>query len=349
MSVSAVSPRFALGMFSVAGCPPFPGVIVGEQVTALQAASPFLQRQRLELSGTASVGAVLEGWERNLPVLQRIAAGMASGAEPDLREASTPAAMLAHHPPVGLPRQIFCSGANYKKHVVDIIAAQVTQETRQMSLDERRAHGIRKMDERAVKGTPFFFCKAQSAVTGPFDPIVLPFDVAQPDWELELAVVIGKPTRRVSRSEALDHVAGYTIVNDITTRERVNRRAGDMNEMGMDWVASKCSPTFLPMGPYLVPAQFISNPQDLQVTLKLNGDTMQNENTADMIFDVPRLIESLSAYCLLQPGDIICTGSPAGNGMHHGRFLRPGDVLEGSITGLGTQRNSCITERGGEH
>jgi 2-keto-4-pentenoate hydratase/2-oxohepta-3-ene-1,7-dioic acid hydratase in catechol pathway len=143
----------------------------------------------------------------------------------------------------------------------------------------------------------------------------------------------------------MNYVAGYTIVNDLTTREKVSRKEGDMREMGMDWVACKSSPTYLPMGPYLVPAAFIPNPQRLRVTLKLNGETMQNESTEDMIFDVARLIEAASASTLLQPGDLICTGSPAGNGVHHGRFLRPGDVMEGSITGLGTQRNTCVAER----
>src|SRR5690606_14410687 len=151
--------------------------------------------------------------------------------------------------------------------------------------------------------------------------------------------------RRVSRAEALDYVAGYVVVNDITLRERVMRRPGDMREMGMDWVASKCAPTFLPMGPYLVPAAFVGDPQRLQVTLKLTGEVMQDESTADMIFDVARLIEALSQHCVLLPGDLICTGSPAGNGVHYGRFLQPGDVLEGSITGLGTQRNPCVAEQ----
>jgi 2-keto-4-pentenoate hydratase/2-oxohepta-3-ene-1,7-dioic acid hydratase in catechol pathway len=245
---------------------------------------------------------------------------------------------------VYLPRQIFCSGANYKKHVVQIIVAQSMTETQHMTAEERRAYGVQKMDERAATGTPYFFCKIQSAVTGPFDPIVLPAEVQQPDWELELGVVIGKRARRVKRADALDYVAGYTIINDITSRERVNRRKTDVPEMGMNWVLSKSSPGFLPVGPYLVPAAFVGDPQQLQITLKLNGETMQDESTSDMIFGVARQIEELSAACELLPGDLICTGSPAGNGMHYGRFLRAGDVVEGSITGLGVQRNLCVAE-----
>jgi 2-keto-4-pentenoate hydratase/2-oxohepta-3-ene-1,7-dioic acid hydratase in catechol pathway len=251
---------------------------------------------------------------------------------------------LSVHSPLPQPRHVYCSGANYKKHVVQLITAQVSDETKGMNAEERRAFGERKMDNRALNGTPFFFLKSASAVIGPLDPIVLPLDAEQPDWELELAAVIGRKARRVARERALDYVAGYTIANDITRRERVNRRLGDAREMGMDWVAAKCAPTFLPLGPYIVPTAFLGDPQALRITLKLNGSVMQDESTSDMIFGVARLIENLSTIVELQPGDVICTGSPAGNGAHYGRFLRPGDVLEGAITGLESQRNLCTGE-----
>jgi 2-keto-4-pentenoate hydratase/2-oxohepta-3-ene-1,7-dioic acid hydratase in catechol pathway len=212
------------------------------------------------------------------------------------------------------------------------------------SPEERAAYGQKLMDERAAHGTPYFFLKAQSSITGPFDPITLPPEAQQPDWELELAVVIGRPAHRIPRNQALDYVAGYMIANDVTTRERVFRRAGDMREVGTDWVASKCARSYLPLGPYLTPAFMIGNPQRLQITLKLNGEIRQDESTEDMIFDVARLIEDLSSKVTLLPGDLICTGSPAGNGAHYNRFLKPGDVLEGSISGLGTQRNTCVAE-----
>lgn len=116
----------------------------------------------------------------------------------------------------------------------------------------------------------------------------------------------------------------------------------------MDFAVSKGAPSFLPMGPYLVPAVFTGDPQTLRLTLKLNGRVMQDEETSDMIFGVARLIEYLSASVELRPGDVICTGSPAGNGMHYGRFIQEGDVLEGSIAGprsdLGMQRNPCVRE-----
>ncbi|HZF15931.1 MAG TPA: fumarylacetoacetate hydrolase family protein [Steroidobacteraceae bacterium] len=335
MASSTASAPFSLATFSIPGGAPAAGLVAGDRVLKLAAAPG--------LTGADSMLGLLEYWDRNFPALQGLATAVAAG---DAGLPATPVALSAVrlHAPVPAPRQIFCSGANYKKHVAQIIVAQTMSETAHMSQQERWEFGVKKMDERARSGTPYFFLKGQSTVTGPFDPVVLPHDVTQPDWELELGVVIGRPARRVSRGNALDHVAGYVVVNDVTTRERVNRKEGDLKEMGMNWVASKSSPTFLPMGPYLVPAAFVPDPQQLQIVLKLNGETMQNESTADMIFGVARLIEYASEACLLQPGDVICTGSPAGNGVHYKRFLKPGDVLEGSITGLGTQRNACVAE-----
>jgi len=342
--VSTTTP-FSLGTFAIAGSRPFAGLVIEERVIALDGTAELLRHWNLSLAGASSVLTLLEDWPRNFHILQRIAEELAAGRAPELARNSFPVETLTVHAPVHLPRQIFCSGANYKKHVVQLIVAQSMEETKHMSREERLAYGTQKMEERAASGTPFFFVKAQSTVIGPFDPIELPADASQPDWELELGVIIGRRARRVARAEALDYVAGYVVVNDITLRERVMRRPGDMREMGMDWVASKCAPTFLPMGPYLVPAAFVGDPQRLQVTLKLNGQVMQDESTADMIFDVARLIEALSQHCVLLPGDLICTGSPAGNGVHYGRFLQAGDVLEGSITGLGTQRNPCVAEQ----
>lgn len=240
------------------------------------------------------------------------------------------------------PRQIFCTGANYRRHVAELTAKQTDPVTAGMSSDERVAAAYAMMDERARNGVPYAFVKLPSAVTGPYDHIVLPAGVEEPDWELELGVVIGRPVRRISRENALSAVAGYVVANDISSRDRIYR--ADMKVIGTDWLASKCQESFLPLGPFIAPARFVADPQDLRIELKLNGQTMQDESTADMIFDVARQIEYISSLVRLLPGDIICTGSPAGNGTHYQRFLRPGDVVEGTITGLGTQRLTCIAE-----
>jgi len=333
---------FKLGTFSIAGCAPFPGMLVEGRVVSLRAVGQCLATSGRPLLGSDSMLALLGSWDHNWPLLQEVAAALTHSRLPELAARDAPLESLSVHAPIPEPRHVYCSGANYKKHVVQIIIAQASEETRGMSAEERRIFGQRKMDERARAGTPYFFLKAPSTVIGPADPIVLPADAEQPDWELELAVVIGRMARHVAREQALDYVAGYTIANDLTRRECVNRSPDDVPEMGMNWVAAKSAPTFLPLGPYLTPAAFVGDPQALQIRLSLNGEVMQDESTADMIFGVSRLIEYLSSFVALQPGDLICTGSPAGNGAHYRRFLRPGDVLEGTISGLGTQRNLCV-------
>lgn len=135
-------------------------------------------------------------------------------------------------------------------------------------------------------------------------------------------------------------MAGYTIVNDLTTRDRIYRR--DMPRIGTDWFRGKHAPGFLPTGPWVVPADRVGDPQDLRITLTLNGDVMQNESTKDMMFGVAALVSKASQIVPLLPGDLLLTGSPAGNGIHHGRLLRAGDVMESTITGLGVQRTACV-------
>jgi 2-keto-4-pentenoate hydratase/2-oxohepta-3-ene-1,7-dioic acid hydratase in catechol pathway len=169
---------------------------------------------------------------------------------------------------------------------------------------------------------------------------VLPRTGTQHDWELELAVVIGTPARHVAPRDALRHVAGYTICNDITTRDLVYR--DDLKKIGTDWLAAKNAPTFTPTGPFLVPAHYAADPGDLRITLRHNGVTRQDESTSDMIFDVATLISYTSSLVSLAPGDLLMTGSPAGNGAHWGVYLRHGDVIDSEITGLGHQRNACV-------
>jgi 2-keto-4-pentenoate hydratase/2-oxohepta-3-ene-1,7-dioic acid hydratase in catechol pathway len=323
-TVTATQPPFALGTFSQAAGAAFPALVRAEQVFPLTQVDSML--------------ALLENWEANFSWLQ--------AAVVELKEADAlPLAELRVHPPVNLPRQIFCSGANYKKHVIDLIIDEGGGPmTENRTPEERRAWATKMMDDRAANGYPYMFTKPVSVVTGAYDNIVLPPHAKAPDWELELGVVIGRKARHVARAEALNYVAGYSIVNDLTNRDHVFRRDA-VKAMGTDWIAAKGSPTYLPFGPYLVPAAFVPNPQDLQLTLKLNGEIKQDESTADMIFDLARQIEYLSSLVELWPGDVICTGSPAGNGTHYKRFLQAGDVVECTITGLGTQRNLCVNER----
>lgn len=336
-----MSVSFALGSFSIAGCPPFAGVVIGERMVAVTALQSLAEKQGCLLSMPETVFGLLQDWERNFAVLQSLVDELQGAGEQSIAwvELDT----VKTHAPLLYPRQVFCAGANYRQHVIDLAVAQGGgASTEGMSIEERREYTARMMDERIANGIPYVFTKLPSAITGPYDPIVLPHDSTQPDWELELAVIIGKAARHVSRHDALSYVAGYTIVNDVTSRDKVYRK--DMQAIGTDWLAAKSSPTFLPTGPFILPAAFVPDPQQLHLTLKLNGNVMQDEGASDMIFGVARLIEYISSLAELWPGDLICTGSPRGNGMHYKRFLRPGDILEGTITGLGTQRNPCIAE-----
>jgi 2-keto-4-pentenoate hydratase/2-oxohepta-3-ene-1,7-dioic acid hydratase in catechol pathway len=293
----------------------------------------------LTLGATDSILTLVQNWEANVLAISRCLALLPA----DRASWSTVDNFRVHAPLE--PRQIFCTGANYYKHVVDIIVdlgPGATPGTEHMDREQLREYAHKMMTERAGNGSPYVFSKIPSAVTGPTDPVILPAMATQPDWELELAVVIGKPARHVRREDAMAYVAGYTIANDITSRDLIWCK--DPKAMGTDWISSKNSPTFLPLGPYLVPAAFVADPGLLRLTLKLNGEVMQDESTSDMIFDIARQIEYISGRVQLWPGDIICTGSPAGNGTHYGRFLRDGDILETSITGLGSQRNACVAE-----
>ena len=321
---------YALGRFRADNGEEFSGVVIGPDVVPLRSLLP----------ASGDVGSLLADWTAARKLLGAAVDEAVAGRQvaPAARRADelTPLAPL-------IPGQIFQSGANYKTHVVDLMVAAAAEKAGgggPADPAEVRRLATALMEERAAHGTPYVFVGLASAICGPRDDVVLPDIGTQHDWELELAVVIGTEAYQVSRADALGHVAFYTIVNDLTTRDRVFRP--DMPGLGTDWLAGKNSPTFLPLGPWLVPAQFVPDPGELRITLRLNGETMQDESTADMIFGIPELIEHISAITPLRPGDLLLTGSPAGNGAHYGRYLRAGDVMESTITGLGTQRNRCV-------
>jgi 2-keto-4-pentenoate hydratase/2-oxohepta-3-ene-1,7-dioic acid hydratase in catechol pathway len=255
----------------------------------------------------------------------------------DAEEGWMPLAQVTLTAPVQ-PRQVLQAGANYREHVIELVAAGLTQNS-DRTPDEAREFAARMMDERKATGEPYFFIGLPACVVGDDVPLALPAYSEVHDWELELAIVIGREAFQVSREDALGHVAGYTIVNDITTRDLVFRK--DMKEIGTDWYRSKNAPGFLPTGPFLVPAEFVDGGH-LTVALDLNDQRMQNGNTDDLLFDIPALISGASQTMPLLPGDLLLTGSPPGNGQHWRRFLRDGDVMTGTIEGLGTQVVRCV-------
>ena len=215
-------------------------------------------------------------------------------------------------PPIARPANIICLGANYAAH-----AAEFGSE---------------------VPATPVFFSKASSSLCGPFDPIVLPRGATVVDAEAELAVVIGKEARRVPESRAMDFVAGFMVLNDVT--DRVAQRADKQ------WFRAKSSDTFCPAGPFLVTPDEAGDPHALRLYSRHNGEPLQEACTADMLFPIPHLISVLSARMTLRPGDVIATGTPPGIGSARTppRVLAGGDTVELGITGLGGQRNSVVAE-----
>ncbi|MFG6503645.1 fumarylacetoacetate hydrolase family protein [Microbacterium sp. P05] len=239
------------------------------------------------------------------------------------------------------PRQVLQAGANYRTHVVQLIMGGLRKGDADRPAEELRAQAEKIMDARAASGRPFIFIGLAQCVVGDDVPLILPSSSETHDWELELAVVIGREAFRVTPEEALYHVAGYTISNDVTTRDLVFPT--DVGDIGADWFRSKNAPGFLPTGPFLVPAPFV-DPAGLAVRLELNGETMQDATTAELLFDVRSLVSTASQTLPLLPGDLLLTGSPAGNGQHWKRFLRDGDVMTGSIEGLGTQVVRCVAE-----
>jgi 2-keto-4-pentenoate hydratase/2-oxohepta-3-ene-1,7-dioic acid hydratase in catechol pathway len=317
---------FALGVFRrPAAVGTFAGLVRGDRVR--------------DISALGTIGDLLADWGGAFARLAELAE--APGGDWVSRDELSVCCPVA-------PGQILQCGANYRRHVVDMVMAErradlsTTGHNSDVPEAEVRAWAQDMMDERARSGAPYVFAGLPSALTGPYDDIVLPERGTQHDWELELAAVIGRTARGLTRDNALAHVAGYTICNDITTRSLVYRR--DLKAIGTDWFAAKNAPTFLPAGPYLVPAAFAGDPAGLRITLRHNGVTRQDESTADMLFDLPAILAYITSVTELRPGDLVLTGSPAGNGAHWGVFLQDGDVLEGEITGLGTQRNQCVRE-----
>ncbi len=190
----------------------------------------------------------------------------------------------------------------------------------------------------AIPTDPIIFSKAISSISGPDDDVIIPKGSTKVDWEIELGIVIGARAQYVSQDTALDYVAGYCIVNDVSERELQVERSGGQ------WDKGKGCDTFGPIGPWLVTKDEIPDPQNLAMTLTVNGDSRQNGNTKTMIFGVRQLVADISSWMTLEPGDIICTGTPPGvaMGMKPPAWLRPGDEMHLSIEGLGTQRQKVV-------
>jgi 2-keto-4-pentenoate hydratase/2-oxohepta-3-ene-1,7-dioic acid hydratase in catechol pathway len=311
---------FGLGTFDADGGT-FPGLVVGDSVLDL----------RPRCGRSATVDDLLLDWDATLAVLHDLVdnAGDAGAVALDRVRVLAPFR----------PRQLLCAGANYYRHVRQIVASTLRNGGDERSDDELHAEAERITRSRAESGTPFVFPGLPSAVTGPYDDVVLWGPGVQHDWELELGVVIGRAAHRIEPEDAMDVVAGYVIGNDISTRDVMTRPDLPMT----DFIMTKSRPTFFPTGPYLVPRECVPDPRQLRLRLSVNGEVMQDDTVDDIIYGVEELISYASHAAVLGPGDLLLTGSPAGNAGHHGnRWLAPGDIIDGEITGLGRQRNRCV-------
>jgi 2-keto-4-pentenoate hydratase/2-oxohepta-3-ene-1,7-dioic acid hydratase in catechol pathway len=193
-----------------------------------------------------------------------------------------------------------------------------------------------------AQSKPYMFLKLQDTVIGPEDEIVKPPETEKLDWEVELGAVIGRQARRIGVDQALDCVAGYTVVNDVSARD-LNTRSD--YPFKFDWFQGKCWDSFAPLGPWITPAWLIPDPQALSLRLSVNGKVMQEDTTAHMIWTVREQISYLSQILTLRPGDVIATGTPTGVGMAHGVFLQHGDVVEAEVGGIGVLRNRVAAEK----
>jgi 2-keto-4-pentenoate hydratase/2-oxohepta-3-ene-1,7-dioic acid hydratase in catechol pathway len=228
--------------------------------------------------------------------------------------------------PILYPGALFCAGANYWDHLEEMaeIAKRVTG----------KAPAMTKAKD------PYFFMKTTvGSIIGTGTPARLPPFSHQVDWEAELGVVIARPTRNISEERALDAVAGYLIVNDLSARDLMKREG---SPFGMDWVGQKCFEDAAPMGPWLTPAAYIPDPKNMAIKLWVNGVLKQNSNTGRLVHDIAEQIAYLSRHFTLQAGDVIATGTPAGVGMPRNEFLKAGDEVRIAIDGCGELTNTMI-------
>ena len=243
--------------------------------------------------------------------LDVIAAGVTQPQEDRATHPSSSAKSVSA-PPLPNPPRIFAIGLNYREHALET--------------------------GKPIPTTPIVFLKLPTAIIGPGDPIVLPKNSAEPDYEAELAFVIGKGGYRIPADKWRDHVYGYTIVNDVSAR--------DVQRASTQFSLSKSFPTFCPMGPAIVTADEIPDPHSLAISLSIDGEVLQNSNTSELIFNIPALIEYISSITPLLPGDIVSTGTPSGVGAGRTpkRWLKPGETVTITVEGLGSLTNPVAAE-----
>jgi 2-keto-4-pentenoate hydratase/2-oxohepta-3-ene-1,7-dioic acid hydratase in catechol pathway len=281
--------------------------IGGRPVPCLRVGEAWYPFSALDAGLPATTLALFDDWPASAARLDDLAAKVAGGT---LKPATTSASetFLA---PLLYPGKILCAGANYYDHMA-----------------EMGFPGVQKEAQRLF----FFFKPPRNAVVGPGTTVVMPRGTQKYDWEIELAAVIGKTARYVRVDQALSHIAGYTVAIDMSARD-FNQAPDQFYKF--DWVAGKATDTGCPLGPFMVPARALPDPQNVALKLAVNGEVKQDSSTRQMIYSVAEQIARASEIMTLDPGDVILTGTPAGVGVPKGTFLKPGDRLDADIEGIG--------------
>ena len=327
-----VDTEFKLGTFARNGGDPFVGLVLAEKIYPLSGVAEAYGKRGP--TTTAGIQEMLDDWDANFEALCAIAEFVADGGrDPADWVGATSLADLQSLPPILKPSKMIYAAANYGGHIREMLNAGTAR------TDEEREN---MLDRDKARVRPYSFLKAPSSLAGAFDDIVIPTQYAKIDWEVELALAIGRPAKRVAAEHALNHVAGYMTTNDVTARDGQGRP--DWPTLRTDWFTGKSHDTFAPMGPYFVPAAFVPDYRTVQLTLKVNGETKQDDPAGEMVFSAEEQIEHASAQLTLHPGDIISTGTPEGVGLGQGTYLNAGDIDEAEAAGLGAQRCRVVAE-----
>ncbi|MCZ9880668.1 fumarylacetoacetate hydrolase family protein [Arthrobacter sp. B2a2-09] len=283
----------------------------------------------------ASITELIRQWGAHHAELRRLTESPQTAEA--IAEHGLPAGTLLFEAPLR-PAQLFCTIGNYRRQAIEAAVDGADPG----DADRVRAAMAQALMQRRRDGSPYICLTSIDRVGTPLGELELDPDVDTLDWEVEIGAVIGGSGSRLTPSEAHAAIAGYCVVNDLTIRSRVIRP--DLPALGSDWLQCKSLRGSLPLGPWFVPAWQVPDPSGLRLRLSLNDTLMQDDTADDMVFSIPEQLSYLSQHIRLRPGDLLCTGSPAGFGLHHGRFLRAGDTVKASVTGLGEQITRCVDQ-----
>jgi 2-keto-4-pentenoate hydratase/2-oxohepta-3-ene-1,7-dioic acid hydratase in catechol pathway len=324
---------YKLGMFQQ-GTRQFVGLVINNDTTVVDLS-------RANVGAPATLKQLIGAWDAKMAASLAALAGSSAAKAPAF---SMKVSEVKTLPPITDPAVLLSTAVNYTEHAIEMTGNSNTAASA-AAVDPKVALGIPGYWQRRPgdpRHNPYFFVKANSAITGNGDPILLPPGRERIDWECEMNIVIGKTAKRVTRDNAAEYIFGYTLMNDVS--DRGGRPDG---RHGSDWQLGKSHDTFAPLGPYVVPRQFVPSPQKLAITFTLNGKVMQDSNTDRMTHTVFDIVEYASHMMTLHPGDLISTGSPAGVGTARATpiYFKDGDTSVCTIESIGTLQNPVRADR----